>query len=391
MPNHSVPFLTESSSSSVADTRKHVLLSVLSVLLVFGNGMLIITILCHKRLRTITNLFVVALAVADFLMGFLAIPMHVLGEQQLLGGSRGCLISMALTAAQIVVSVVMLFALSVERYLNLVHPFKHRKYLTRRRAILVIILGWVYALLFGLLPLFGWHTVEEYQERTQNLSIPKVCRFEFVLPGSYIAWLFLGHIIPAAIILPLLHYRVFRTAQNVLRRHADMSDHTRKTSVSSEQGETLVHRTKRNLRPFKILVMMVLYFIISWVPLTIWETFVFKGFAIDNPYPGELFSTTLEQNGYYVAVVLAVMNSVVNPLFYGVGSRNIRNTFLMAVRKTCGCRTEGEEYRFSYASVSQQGGIGCGHIVTGQRNTSQRKTSATGKKRKESNLSDCKL
>ena len=341
---------------------KHVILCVLSVMLVVGNGILIWTILRHKRLRTVTNLFVVALAFADFSMGFPSIPFHVLGERQAMGqSSLVCLLSMCLTSTQIVVSVILLFALSVERYLKFVHPFKHRTCLTRKRAVIVIVLCWIYALVFGFIPALGWNSLTYAASVNQTLS---VCRFEFILPGGYIALLFLGHIVPASLVLPMLHIRVFLTAQQVLRRHADMSDHIPRkasavsvTSTNPEQ-QSLASQTRRNLRPFKILVMMVLYFIVSWLPLTVWQTVVFKGFTITNPDPEELFASSSERNGYYIACGLAVMNSVINPLFYGVGNRGIWNAFVQGVKVKCGCGKDGEsDVRYSYASGSHNGGM----------------------------------
>lgn len=55
----------------------HVTLPLLAVVMLLGNGTLIVLILRNKRLRTATNLVIASLATSDLLMGILMAPMLV--------------------------------------------------------------------------------------------------------------------------------------------------------------------------------------------------------------------------------------------------------------------------------------------------------------------------
>ena len=68
-------------------TVKHVCLPVLSVIMVLGNGMLIYITVRYKHLRTVTNFFIISLALSDLLMGLVFLPLLVAVEEGVLGNS----------------------------------------------------------------------------------------------------------------------------------------------------------------------------------------------------------------------------------------------------------------------------------------------------------------
>jgi tyramine receptor len=51
-----------------------VLFSLLIIIVIIGNTLVILSVLTTRRLRTVTNLFVMSLAVADWLVGIFVMP-----------------------------------------------------------------------------------------------------------------------------------------------------------------------------------------------------------------------------------------------------------------------------------------------------------------------------
>jgi len=82
---------------------KHVTLPILAVVMILGNGALILVTLRHKVLRnSVTNLFVVSLALSDLLTGLFVVPLVVSAEKGRFGRSQyACLAVFCLTAAQV--------------------------------------------------------------------------------------------------------------------------------------------------------------------------------------------------------------------------------------------------------------------------------------------------
>jgi len=82
---------------------KHVMLPILAVLMIFGNGALVLITLLHKGLRnSVTNLFIMSLALSDLMTGLVVVPLVLLAENGHFGRSQyACLAVYCLTAAQV--------------------------------------------------------------------------------------------------------------------------------------------------------------------------------------------------------------------------------------------------------------------------------------------------
>lgn len=143
------------SSVSIAIAMSHV---VLIPLCLFGNGLVVLVFCINRRQRTSTNVFVVGLAVSDLLVGMFAVPfwMYVSSYDSVKNGL--CLepwysIYVGFDIFSGCASILQLTAISLERYLCIASPMKHRK-LRRYVYYIMVVFAWSYAIIMaGLSPI----------------------------------------------------------------------------------------------------------------------------------------------------------------------------------------------------------------------------------------------
>ncbi|XP_028906534.1 gastrin/cholecystokinin type B receptor [Ornithorhynchus anatinus] len=130
-----------------------ILLYVVIFTLSVGGNLLIITVLgLSRRLRTVTNAFLLSLAVSDLLLAICCMPFTLLPN--LMGsfvfGSGVCKAVAYLMGVSVSVSTFSLVAIALERYSAICRPLQARVWQTRSHAIRVIAATWLLAALLML-------------------------------------------------------------------------------------------------------------------------------------------------------------------------------------------------------------------------------------------------
>ncbi len=343
---------------------KHISLPVLCICMVTGNSLLLYIILSRKVLRTVTNTFVLSLALSDLLLGLVVLPLMVLAEAGVLGRSpMACLGVFSVAIAQVLVSCLTMLVIALERFLAITRPLHHHAFLTTTRAFIIIICVWVYSCLVGALPLLGWNalgawgsdnstgtsqngdmdTHTAYRERhdpvtdsplssteswerqaVSTTSTP--CRYNTVVGGSFAAFMYPGHFTPLWLAMIVLYAHIYMRSRN---QHS--STKVRRLSMCMHKRHQNSVRTRENWRAIRVLAVVVGYFILSWLPVIVWYGLLYDGFrteyALRNKPRG------LPMWFYNVSITLAFGNSAVNPFLYGLASRGIRREW----KKMCVC------------------------------------------------------
>ncbi len=114
---------------------------VIALLSTVGNLLVCVAVGLNRKLQTVTNYFLVSLAVADICVGSLAIPCAILTD---LGIPQHnlylCLLMLSVLIMLTQSSIFSLLAIAIERYIAIFMPFQYHRLMTARNAVLVLYL-----------------------------------------------------------------------------------------------------------------------------------------------------------------------------------------------------------------------------------------------------------
>lgn len=156
---------------------------VLSFVTVVGNIMVMISFKIDKQLQTISNYFLFSLAVADFAIGLISMPLFtvytVLGYWPL--GPHVCDTWLALDYLASNASVLNLLIISFDRYFSVTRPLTYRAKRTTFKAAFMIGCAWGISLLLWPPWIYAWPYIEG--QRTVPIN---ACYIQFIETNHYI-------------------------------------------------------------------------------------------------------------------------------------------------------------------------------------------------------------
>ncbi|XP_055912342.1 uncharacterized protein LOC129946244 [Eupeodes corollae] len=319
-----------------------------AIFAIVGNLMVIIVFHRERKLRRRTNYYIVSLAIADFLVGLLGVPFAVLASVGLPRNLHACLFTVSLLVVLCTISIFCLVAVSVDRYWAILYPMAYSRNVRTKTAIGIISMCWVAGTIVGFLPLFGWHADVE-----NNAS----CLFEKVMDYNYLVFLYFATIITPALLLLAFYAHIYRVIIKQLRQIVTMNpvgDCSRRSS--SNQIHSLHHRMchggtmlrvlgaarKRDVKATQNLSIIVLFFMICWIPL--YTINCIKAFC-----PTCFVHPKLT----FFCIILSHLNSAVNPVLYAYHLKDFRAALKTLILKVIGVEVQQPvevAHRFSLAS-----------------------------------------
>ncbi|XP_029511120.2 adenosine receptor A2b-like [Oncorhynchus nerka] len=296
---------------------------VIAFLAVTGNMLVCWAVCLNSTLQSITNYFVVSLAVADIAVGLLAIPFAITISTGFCANFHGCLFIACFVLVLTQSSIFSLLAIAVDRYIAIKSPLRYNSLVTSGRAKGIIAVCWVLSVGIGLTPMLGWN---RGVNSTNSSSCPEgmtECLFEGVVTLEYMVYFnFFGCVLVPLLAMLVIYARIFMAARRQLRlmdlklahMHAPGACSSSTSSRSTLQKE--VHAAKS-------LAIIVGLFALCWLPLHIINCF--NLFCQDCGRPHVWVMN--------IAIILSHANSVVNPFIYAYRIREFRHTFRRILRK----------------------------------------------------------
>ncbi|XP_013382732.1 octopamine receptor 1-like [Lingula anatina] len=277
--------------------------AILMVVICCGNVLVIAAFYRNAALRTVTNFFILHLAVADTCVGA-TMPFHIyiFFDRRILGNIYVCVFRYSSITVTLTASVLFLLAIAVDRHVSIVHPLRYHVLMTQSRARIIVTAVWLSSIGFAFVIPMVWHNSWE--------DIPdRDCDFGKVMPWVYLAWLVPLFIINTLAILGL-YGRIFYIA------------HERAHRIQRYNTQPRLAFTT-NLKIAKTAAIVLGLFMLCWYP--------FYLITAIQVYGGLIYSETWEEWRSY-ATILAIANSAQNPVVYAFRMKAFRNEFKKLLR-----------------------------------------------------------
>ncbi|CAG5114997.1 unnamed protein product [Candidula unifasciata] len=284
------------------------------ILTIFGNGVVVIAVITHKKLQTITNAFVVSLAIADTCVALCVMPFSIyqqLNNKVWLLGKILCKLSASVDVMMCTVSIFHLSCLAIDRYLAICRPFLHGR-LTIRWVCVMLTFCWVTPIFISFIPIFNdWNHIGI--EDVIKCAFPadeNVCTFVVNVPFAFICSLI-------AFYIPV----VFMIACNVrIYMAAIKQAHQIRTLEAAGNHNHYSHcrrksKFKQEYKAAKTLGIIMGCFSVCWFPF----------FIINVIDP--LIGYYINYEPWQIALWLGYINSLMNPILYYYFNKNFYNAF----------------------------------------------------------------
>lgn len=275
--------------------------AVLILAALVGNSLVLWMVCKNKNLRTIPNLFIVSLALADIGMATICQPpcLTVLVAGKRTYGNFVCQLQGYVVAMLSCVSLLTLTLVAVNRYFLIVRPKHYQKLFTAKRTRWMILGIWILSLMEPLPYLVSNHRYVYHAGKFFCFQVVEVDFFTL-----------LGYVFVAipTVVLSFCYYNVFRALKEHKRRLHSMR--------RREDQPTTVKITIEDINVTKTLFLTVCGFLICWTPIAIVD---FIGFGQG--------SWNLPRELYVMYTFLGQLSTVINPIIYGVMNKTFRDEY----------------------------------------------------------------
>ncbi|XP_028993636.1 cholecystokinin receptor [Betta splendens] len=388
-------------------TLRILLYALIFFLSVAGNLLIIVVLTANKRMRTVTNTFLLSLAVSDLMMAVFCMPFTLIPSilKDFIFGAAMCKTVSYLMGVSVSISTFSLVAIAIERYSAICNPLKSRVWQTRSHAYRVIAATWVLAFTI-MIPYPIISHLEPYQKPDNTTA--HQCRHKWPLATAeqtwYVLLLLVLFAIPGVVMIVaygLISRELYRGIQFEMGHNKDSTDVknglTSTVSSGSDDGDgcyvnvvqrphsmemstmaassraikaerprsnTSEAKLEAKKRVIRMLVVIVVLFFLCWMPLYCANTWR----AFDDTSAKRLLS------GPPIAFIhlLSYTSACVNPIIYCFMNTRFRKA-LLSTFSCCsapcqrhrrrglrdneedGMATGASMSKFSYTTVSTMG------------------------------------
>ena len=274
-----------------------IILGLISLVTVSGNGIVVFLILTRRNLRITCNWFVLSLCVIDFFVGlFLPWTSFICGLDTV--SCNNAVFYPAFNTI-LAISVANTCVMTLDRYIGIVHALKYLMFMTPERIILLISASWVLPAVLALLPI-AWldHVSFEDQKQTKKIhTAAMLIIFEFLPP----------------LVLLSMYLRIILTVRKLRRQTAVQLAQLNFNQTASRDKTIPNSRLRRQELSVQVIGAVVILFVICWA---------FDIYKSLCRHYVECSVDTIILNK--VSLLFIFANSALNPIVYALLKRDIK-------------------------------------------------------------------
>ncbi|XP_031829539.1 tachykinin-like peptides receptor 99D isoform X2 [Nomia melanderi] len=278
-----------------------------------GNLIVIWIVLAHKRMRTVTNYFLVNLSIADAMASTLNVTVNYIYmlNSHWPFGTLYCKICQFIAVLTICASVFTLMAISIDRYMAIVNPLKPR--MGKRATLCVATIIWIVGVILSL-PMLLFYTT--FTENFANGEVRVICYSVFPNSDdngpSYDEYLY-------NVIFMILTYFLPIGSMTFTYARIGLELWGSQSIGENTAGQLESIRSKRRI--VKMMIVVVVIFAVCWLP--------FHVYFIITSYLPEITNEPYIQEVYLGIYWLAMSNSMYNPIIYCWMNSRFRRGFAL--------------------------------------------------------------
>ncbi|XP_045140571.1 histamine H2 receptor [Echinops telfairi] len=274
-------------------------LVVLICITIAGNVIVCLAVGLNRRLRSLTNCFIVSLAITDLLLGLLVLPFSAMYQLSSTWrfGQIFCNIYTSLDVMLCTASILNLFMISLDRYCAVTDPLRYPVLVTPVRVAISLVLIWVISITLSFLSIhLGWNS----RNKTSNGNDTAKCKVQVNEVYGLVDGLVTFYL--PLLIMCITYYRIFKIAREQAKR----------INHSSAWNAVTIKEHKATVT----LAAVMGAFIICWFPY--FTVFVYRGLRGD-----EAINEVIEA----IVLWLGYANSALNPILYAALNRDFRTAY----------------------------------------------------------------
>lgn len=303
---------TDISGCSLQKVLTGVVLAALIIVTIGGNVLVCLAVKFNRRLRNLTNCFIVSLAFTDLLLGLLVLPFSAVYEitsHVWYFSPTFCNIYISLDVMLCTASILNLFMISLDRYYAITKPLRYNTVVTPLRVAVAMFLIWVVSLMVSFLPIhLGWNTNDS---TIQNEDLYEgECKLE-VNPVYALVDSLLTFYLPL-VVMCITYFRIFKIAREQAKR------------INNASSCKAIHQALPTVKEHKATLTLAIVlgaFVICWFPY--FTVFTYKGVVGNDKVSETLLS---------VVMWLGYVNSALNPILYAALNRDFRTAYQQLLR-----------------------------------------------------------